>query len=81
MVAIQTNVMAAFFEVGFLKAGIPFEIASTPESATAPELKARANKKIVIPPRPRSGVPVSSCNSFSAGKSGGNCASVPCDIL
>ena len=42
MTAIHTSVCAAFFDVGFWNAGMPFEIASTPDSATAPDAKARA---------------------------------------
>ena len=37
------SVFAAFFDSGFWNAGTPFEIASTPESAMAPDEKARSN--------------------------------------
>ncbi len=40
MTAIKINVVAAFFDSGFLNAGTPLEMASTPVSATAPEEKA-----------------------------------------
>src|SRR5262245_61445648 len=36
---IQSNVLAAFFDSGRRNAGTPFEIASTPVSATAPDEK------------------------------------------
>ncbi len=41
MNAIVVSVVAAFFDSGLRNAGIPFEIASTPESATAPDEKPR----------------------------------------
>src|SRR5258708_36375867 len=37
IVAIHVRVVAAFFDSGRRKAGTPFEIASTPVSATAPD--------------------------------------------
>ena len=51
MIAIQVSVVAAFFGSGRLNAGTPFEIASTPVSATAPDEKPFNNKKIPsVPP-------------------------------
>ncbi len=41
MIAIHTSVAAAFFDSGRRKAGTPFEMASTPVNATAPEEKPR----------------------------------------
>ena len=46
MMPIQTRVMAAFFDSGRRKAGTPFEIASTPVSATAPDEKPFSRMKI-----------------------------------
>ena len=43
------RVVAAFFDSGFLKAGMPLEIASTPVSAVQPEVKARRMRKRPIP--------------------------------
>ena len=40
------SVVAAFLLSGFLKAGTPFETASTPDSATAPEENARSSMKM-----------------------------------
>ncbi len=39
---VAASVVAAFLEVGLRNAGMPLEMASTPESATAPDEKARA---------------------------------------
>ena len=46
---IHSNVFAAFFDSGRRNAGTPFEIASTPVSATAPDEKplSRMNKPSV----------------------------------
>ncbi|CAB4913548.1 unannotated protein [freshwater metagenome] len=41
MEAIHTSVLLAFFEAGSLKAPTPFEMASMPDSATAPDAKPR----------------------------------------
>ena len=46
MVPNNNKVVAAFLLLGFLNAGTPFDIASTPVNAVHPEEKARANKKI-----------------------------------
>ena len=43
MTPIHTSVVAAFLLSGFLNAGTPFETASMPDSATAPDEKARSN--------------------------------------
>ena len=43
--ATQVKVMAAFRDSGFRNAWMPFEIASTPLSATAPDENARSSKK------------------------------------
>ena len=43
MIAIIISVRAAFRDSGFRKAGTPFDTASTPDSATAPEEKARSS--------------------------------------
>ena len=40
------KVVAAFLLLGFLNAGTPLEIASTPVSALQPDEKALANRKI-----------------------------------
>ncbi len=40
---ITISVCAAFFASGFWKAGTPLEIASTPDSATAPDEKPRSS--------------------------------------
>ena len=75
--AIQTSVTAAFLEVGLRKAGMPLEMASTPDRATAPELNARANRKRVMPPSPNGrGLPVSLASSANASSSGGSTGSV-----
>ena len=49
IVDIQMSVRAAFLGSGARNAGTPFEIASTPESATAPDEKARSNANNVTP--------------------------------
>ena len=41
----SSSVVAAFLLFGFLKAGTPLEMASTPVSAAQPEEKARASRK------------------------------------
>ena len=52
MTPIQTNVFAAFFDSGRRNAGTPFEMASTPVSATAPEEKPFNRMKMVsVPPK------------------------------
>jgi hypothetical protein len=43
----NNKVVAAFLLFGFLNAGTPFEIASTPVKAVQPEEKALANKKLM----------------------------------
>ena len=50
MTAIHPSVWAAFLEVGLRNAGMPLEMASTPDRATAPEAKARAKMNNEIPP-------------------------------
>ena len=45
--AMITSVVAAFFASGGLKAGTPFEIASTPVMAVQPLAKARSTRKVV----------------------------------
>src|ERR1700694_5408800 len=47
-----TSVFAAFLPEGFLKALTPFEIASTPVSAAAPEAKACRRTNTPTTPRP-----------------------------
>ena len=45
-------VVAAFLLSGFLNAGTPLDTASTPDRATAPELKARSsiiNPRLLVP--------------------------------
>jgi len=42
---IRASVVAAFFDFGFLNAGTPFEIASTPVRAADPEENALASRK------------------------------------
>ena len=42
----NNKVVAAFLLFGFLKAGTPFEIASTPVKAVQPDEKALAKRKI-----------------------------------
>ena len=42
--AISASVVAAFFDFGFLNAGTPLEIASTPVSAAEPEEKPRSSR-------------------------------------
>ena len=49
IVAIHMSVRAAFRGSGERNAGTPFEMASTPESATAPEENARSRAKSVMP--------------------------------
>ena len=49
IVATHIKVMAALRDSGLRNAGIPLEIASTPLSATAPDEKARINRKIDAP--------------------------------
>ena len=43
------SVLAAFRDSGARNAGTPFEIASTPESATAPDENARSRANSVMP--------------------------------
>jgi len=43
---IAASVVAAFLDLGFLNAGTPLLIASTPVSAAQPEEKARSSRKI-----------------------------------
>ena len=43
IVAIAISVLAALCDSGLRNAGTPFEMASTPESATAPEENARSS--------------------------------------
>ena len=51
---IHTSVAAAFFASGRRNAGTPFEIASTPVSATAPDEKPFSSRKSVsVPPTSR----------------------------
>ena len=50
MIAIQISVVDALRDSGFLNAGTPFETASTPDRATAPEEKARIRRNSVIGP-------------------------------
>ena len=51
MTPIHTSVVAAFFDSGRRNAGTPFEIASTPVSATAPDEKPLSRMKIPsVPP-------------------------------
>src|SRR3989304_10190090 len=45
MPAIQARVTLAFFASGYLNAGMPSEIASTPVSAVQPEAKALRRRK------------------------------------
>ena len=45
IVPMSSSVVAAFLLLGFLKAGTPFEMASTPVSAAQPEEKARSRRK------------------------------------
>ncbi len=49
------SVVAALCDSGFLKAGTPLEMASTPVSATAPEENARSSSRTVSPVK--SGLP------------------------
>ena len=49
MAPIHTSVMAALRDSGRRKAGTPLEIASTPDSATAPDEKARIKMNSVMP--------------------------------
>ena len=69
---IHTSVFAAFLDSGRRKAGTPFEIASTPVSATAPEENPlRMRKRPKVPPAPRAPSKCSSLNgtgSMSAKK-------------
>ena len=46
----SSSVVAAFLLFGFLNAGTPLEIASTPVSAAQPEEKVRASRKIMAKP-------------------------------
>ena len=46
---IHVRVVAAFFASGFLKAGTPSEIASTPVRAAEPAVKARRIRKRETP--------------------------------
>lgn len=56
---IRSRVVAAFVLLGFLNAGTPLEMASTPVSAALPDEKARSSRKIMAkpasPPAPCSG--------------------------
>ncbi len=46
----SSRVVAAFLLFGFLNAGTPFEIASTPVRAAQPEEKARASSATMTKP-------------------------------
>ena len=46
----SSSVVAAFLLFGFLNAGTPLEIASTPVSAAQPEEKVRASRKTMAKP-------------------------------
>ena len=50
MNAVRIRVIAAFRDSGLRNACTPFEIASTPLNATAPDENARINRKNVTPP-------------------------------
>ena len=50
MVPRSSSVVAAFLLLGFLNAGTPFEIASTPVSAAQPEENARASSATMTKP-------------------------------
>ena len=65
MSPIHISVVAAFLDSGRRNAGTPLEIASTPVSATAPELKPlRIRKRPSVPPNSR--VPPASSNAFGS---------------
>ena len=49
-IPIATSVAAAFLAFGDLKAGTPFETASTPVSAVQPDAKARRTRKTTSKP-------------------------------
>src|SRR4051794_40113864 len=51
MKPIHVSVVAAFFDSSFLNAGTPFEIASVPESAIAPDENARSRINVDRPVR------------------------------
>ena len=65
----SSRVFAAFLLLGFLNAGTPLEIASTPVSAAQPEENARRNRKPIAMapswPKPSSGRMVSGALSAS----------------
>ena len=65
MPAAQRSVMRAFRHSGGLKAGTPSEIASTPVSAAAPELKARRMRRIPSASPPASAVSHSAGGVYS----------------
>ena len=48
-VPMTTRVLRAFFQAGSLKAGTPFEMASTPVTAAPPDANARRTTKRVAP--------------------------------
>ncbi|MFZ2546388.1 MAG: hypothetical protein WAX12_00225 [Candidatus Microthrix subdominans] len=73
MTPIQVSVVAALRDSGFLNAGTPLEIASTPVNATAPDENARSNRKGVSIPS----VEPLSVNSASAPTLGGSGARLP----
>jgi hypothetical protein len=50
MVPSSSSVVAAFFDLGFLNAGTPLLIASTPVSAAQPDEKARSSRKAPASP-------------------------------
>ena len=64
---IQTSVAAAFFDSGRRNAGTPFEIASTPVSATAPDEKPFSSRKMPSEP-PLSRVPSNALGSNGTGE-------------
>ena len=70
---ITISVVAALCDSGFLNAGTPFEIASMPVRATAPDEKARRNAMAVMPVS-RSPLSVS---SFSSSVLGGSASMLP----
>ena len=70
---ITISVEAALRDSGFLNAGTPFEIASMPVSATAPEENARRNAIAVMPV---SNTPLS-VSSLSASVLGGSASMLP----
>jgi hypothetical protein len=67
MTPIHTSVIWAFRHSGFLNAGTPLEIASTPVTAAPPEANALSTTKTVTAAAPIGTPPLASCAATENG--------------